>query len=325
MFKRIVVPLDGSPFGEHALRFATAIAGPSGAAIELVHVHIPEHFSGSPESITAFRYQGVTGFEAGVDHDALRHEADRLAASAASLQREVGVPVTSRVVAGRVGPALEHEAAAFHADLIVMATHARGGYDRVRLGSVGDTITRMATMPILFVRPPQVDRPAPEPAFGNILVPLDGSDLSEQILDPAIELALLFGGRLSVFHLLPYAVPRLHFSGRLMADADQMRTVFGAEYLESILNRITPRLPAVDGEIVPSGQPAAAILDAAAQRGADIVAMATHGRGGVSRLLFGSTTDAVLRASRRPMLVVRPRAAVAPLVASGTNDQFATA
>jgi nucleotide-binding universal stress UspA family protein len=308
MFSRIVVPLDGSPFGEHALRHAVAIAQPAGASIELVHVHIPERFDGAPESITAFRYQDVIGFEAAVDAALLRAEADRLAERAQRLGQETGIAVTSRVVAGRVASALEHEAEAFHADLIVMATHARGGYDRVRLGSVGDTVARIATMPILFVRPPDEDRAAAAPAFRSILVPLDGSAFSEHILEPALALARLFGARLSIFHLLPYAAPTLHLSPRLSAEAVRARSAAGADYLDEVLARVAARFPSVDGEIAANGQPATAILDAAAHRNADIVAMATHGKGGVTRLLFGSTTDAVMQASHRPMLVARPRA-----------------
>lgn len=315
MISRIVVPLDGSPFGEYALRYAAAIAHQALASIELVHVHIPERFDGAPETITAFRYQNVLGFEAAVDDALLRAEADRLAERALRLRQETGLDVTNRVVRGRIPTALEHEAEDFHADLIVMATHGRGGYDRVRLGSVGDAVAQIATMPILFVRPPDDDRRAPEPAFRGILVPLDGSQLSEQILDPAVALARLFGARISLFHLLPFATPRLHLSPRTFGEAEHARSAAGADYLDGVCNRVAAQYPAVDARLVPNGQPASAILDAVADGDIDVVAMATHGRGGFSRLLFGSTTDAVIHATRRPMLIARPRPVAAPFSA----------
>jgi nucleotide-binding universal stress UspA family protein len=307
MFRRIVVPLDGSPFADRALPVAMKIARTAGAAVELVHVHVPESFGNGIDTIPAFRYQGVMEFAAGLDEARRQREVDALQERALSLRAQEGLEVAVRVLSGHIGDAVEHEAEAFHADLIVMATHGRSGYARARLGSVGDIVLRSAIMPVLFVRPDEV-APATVPDFRSILVTLDGSSFSEQILDPAARLARLFGARLTLFHLAPYGVTRVHFTDRLREESSGSRLVEGAAYMESVLERM-PGDIAADGEVGSSGQPASAILNAAHDRGADAIAMATHGRGGATRMVFGSTTDMVLGTTHLPTLVVRPRVA----------------
>lgn len=305
MFRRIVVPLDGSAFADRALPVATQIARMAGAAIELVHVHVPAHFANGTDTIPAFRYQGVLEFAAGLEEARRRQEIDALHERAVELQASEGIDVSVRVISGHIGDAVEHEAEAFNADLIVMATHGRSGYSRARLGSVGDVVLRSALMPVLFVRPDDEGLMAKAPTFRNILVSLDGSSFSEQILEPATRLARLFGGRLALFHLAPYGVTRMHFTDQLRDESVGSRLVEGASYIESVLERL-PRDIAADGEVASNGQPASAILNAARDHGADTIAMATHGRGGVTRMIFGSTTDVVLGATHLPTLVMRP-------------------
>lgn len=305
MFTRIVVPLDGSAFADRALPVAIDIARAARASIELVHVHVPEHFAAAPETIPAFRYQGVAQFAAGLEQARRGREIDNLREKALRLQEREGLEVSSRVVAGHIGDAVEHEAEAFHADLIVMATHGRSGYARAKLGSVGDVILRTALMPILFVRPDDDGADLPAPSFENILVALDGSSFSEQIIEPAAKLTQLFGGKLHLFHLAPYGATRMHFTEELRTESAVARMAEGAAYMETVLDRLPSGILA-DGEVASHGQPASAILNAAKERSAGLLALATHGRGGITRMVFGSTTDAVLRASHMPLLVVRP-------------------
>ena len=306
MFRRIVVPLDGSTFADRALPVALQIARVAGAAIELVHVHVPEHFGNGADTIPAFRYQGVMQFAAGLEEARRRQEIEALHERGLELQAKEGIDVSVRVISGHIGDAVEHEAEAFHADLIVMATHGRSGYARARLGSVGDVVLRSALMPVLFVRPDEEGVVQTPPTFRSILVSLDGSSFSEQVLEPATRLARLFGGRLALFHLAPYGVTRMHFTDQLRDESAGSRLVEGASYMESVLERLPRDVPA-DGEVASNGQPASAILNAARDHGADAIAMATHGRGGVTRMIFGSTTDIVLGATHLPTLVMRPR------------------
>jgi len=307
MFKRIVVPLDGCGFGDHAIRYATAIAQSAGAAIELVHVHVPAHLDGDPFTLTPYRFQGVVRYEADLEHGALDRDAERLDERARRLAKATGLPVSSRLLAGRVDAAVEQEAAQFHADLIVMATHARTGYARARLGSVGDAVVRLATMPVLLVRPLENgSEPELPPHFASIVVALDGSAFSEQILEPAVGFAGLFDARLTLFHTPPDRPGRRHYNDRLRFAEEASRAGAGAQYLRRIAARVEARVPRVDIDVVTHEEPSTAILYTANDRDADLIAMATHGRGGMSRLLFGSTTDLVLRQTHRPLLVARP-------------------
>ena len=97
------------------------------------------------------------------------------------------VRVTSDLLEGpRVAETLQAHAATSGADLIVMTTHGRGPLSRFWLGSIADEMVRLATTPVLLVRPHEeaLDLTS-EPGVRHILIPLDGSDLAEQVLEPA--------------------------------------------------------------------------------------------------------------------------------------------
>lgn len=300
MYSRIVVPVDGTAFSEYAIPFALNIAGRTGARIELVRVHVPEPSGDDLYALTPYRYEGVTSFYRQLDREALRREWDELASRADALAGDTGLEVHARVTRGRIDEAVEHEAEAFHADLIVMATHARTGVARARLGSVADAVVRLATMPVLLVHPH--DEPFDAvPAFDSILVTLDGSDFSAQVLPHANALARLYGAQVALAHVemargfwTPGGTTPQHLPGT------------GDDYLHQlVLDRAgfarEPRL-----EAVVAYNATAAILDAAERLGVDLIAMATHGRGGVSRLVMGSTASAVLARTTLPVLLLRP-------------------
>lgn len=311
MYQRIVVPLDGSSFGDYAIRFAAEIARRAGASIELIHVHVPRHLEHELFAITPFRFEGVCEVDEAVDRELIAAEVEALRERAMRISADTGLRVTSHVVAGRVDMAVEDEAEAFHADLIVMATHARTGLDRLRLGSVADQVVRHATMPVLLVRPPESALSPPvESSFRHVMVPLDGSDFSEQVLPSAMHLAALFDAELSLVHVEIPPGDRL-FGGSTEDETDmedQFRKA-GRHYLEDVSQRLTGLFTREPGlEAVVARYPIVALLETAVRTGADVIAMATHGRGGVSRMIVGSTANDLLRGTWLPILLHRPRA-----------------
>lgn len=299
MYRSILVPLDGSTFGEQALPYALAIAERSGARLLLVHAHEPAYM------------------EAMIDtqlDEELREQARRyLAAQARRLARR-GARVSTRLLIGPPGHWICEAIDDAHPDLIVMTTHGRGGLDRWWLGSVTDTVLRHAHVPILAVRPKRGGRAELRaPRIRRILVPLDGSDLAEAVLGPVDRLAWVSDARIDLLSVVmpPFAVgsPYLAYSIHL-DEARLAEHVEGAEhYLDDVARRLRGRGHR-DGsaEVHVSAEVAPTILRHAAEHEADVIAIATHGRGGLRRLLLGSTADKVIRAARVPVLVYRPSA-----------------
>jgi nucleotide-binding universal stress UspA family protein len=159
---------------------------------------------------------------------------------------------------------------------------------------------------------------AAEAAFKHILIPLDGSDLAERILSPATALGELMGARFTLLRVVKPVHPTLPYTeGLSIAQLageilDQIEKLQGElrkeaqEYLTGLAERLRGRSLGVQTRIAVEEHPAAAILHEAAACGADLIAMATHGRGGLSRLFLGSVADKVLRGSMLAVLVHHP-------------------
>jgi nucleotide-binding universal stress UspA family protein len=308
MIRRIVVPLDGSPFGDTAIGFATAIARRAGAMIELIHVHVPHHIDGNLFTVTPYMYEGVLDVDAEFDHELLSRELESLRERALRLADEEGLTATARLVTGRIESAVEHEAEEFHADLIVMATHARSGFARARLGSVADAVVRQAKMPVLLVRPP--DGPSDRlavPDVRHILIAVDGSSFSEQILEPAAELARLFGADVTLVHVeIPHGERTILGVKTGDAAIERMRQV-SERYLQHMAETSRHLFEHPQLKAAVATFPAATVLDTARECEAGLIAMATHGRGGLTRLILGSTANEVLIHSPVPILLYRPK------------------
>ncbi len=295
MYKQILVPLDGSTFAEAALPLAVALSQKTGAAIHLVSVLEP---------IPAFDYDEWEAAAREGSEAYLEKVAERI-------RGQVDGEVSTGLRSGHVVETLLTEAGATHADLVVMATHGRGALSRAWLGSVADAIMRQAKTPVLFVRPseaPQVA--AATAALETILVPLDGSDISEQALEHATELGELFG---SAYHLtrvvanfIDIASPYLPYTVQMNQDILVQAKASAAEYLEERADRMRRRGLRVTTSVTVDAQAGHGILSEAEAVGCDLIAMATHGRSGMGRLVLGSAADKVLRGTHVPLLLYRP-------------------
>lgn len=297
MFKKILVPLDGSAFAEAALPLATAVARRSGAAIELVNVHEPAPNLAYDEWEAAAREWSLSY---------LRETEGRLRDFSPG-------QVTTTVLAGRVSDALVQHAEASDSDLVVMATHGRGALTRAWLGSVADAFVRHTDRPVLLVRPDEDEGPADlaaEVALDHVLIPLDGSDLSKQIVEPALALGSLFDARYTLVRIVTFptelASPYIPHTVRLNREFVDEARVTAESYLGEQAAELRARGFRVESEVLVDGQAAHVVLGRAAELDVSMLALATHGRGAVARALLGSTTDKVIRGAHRPVLVVRP-------------------
>lgn len=309
MIRSILSPLDGSPFSEHALPYALEIARRAGATLHPTHVYVPDEPWRDMDEITPFRFQDELAAEAGYEEDERREEQAYLRRVVA-LARERGVTAVPALLEGVVADALERHARHVGADLVVMATHGRGVFDRAWLGSTTDTLVRRLAVPILLVRPdgdapPDLDHP---PAIERVLIPLDGSSLAEQALEPARDVGRLWRASCILFGVTkPGAAPSPGRGKGGDADATAPDALSAArEHLQRVADRIRPHWSGVDVEVAEERHVAKAILWAAGRLGADLIVLATHGRGGLARMVLGSVADKVVRGAGVPVLVVQP-------------------
>jgi nucleotide-binding universal stress UspA family protein len=150
--------------------------------------------------------------------------------------------------------------------------------------------------------------------FKKILVCLDGSKLAEQILPYAAEVALHFEGRLVLFQVIPEPVafsPGIPGTASVPVQTDTMLQEAkkaldeATDYLENVAKPLRKKGIRVEAVSV-LGRAGQAILDYAGMNNVNLITIATHGRSGLRRGVFGSVADYVLRQSGLPMLVIRP-------------------
>ena len=296
MYSQIMVPLDGSKFAEAALPLALTLSRKTGAVIHLVTVI---------EAAPAFAYEEWASA-------ADEWTREYLAKLSESVAGHAGGAVTSNVLNGHVVDLLQKEVAAKKADLVVMASHGRGAISRFWLGSVADRFVRQADRPVLLVRPDEDDLPTldDDTSFDNLLVPLDGSELSESALMHATEFGELFG---SAYHLTRVVAYPIELASPYLPHTAQMNQKVldeakdrAAEYLEERAERMRRRGLRVTTSVTIDAQAGHGILLEAEAVDADGIAMATHGRKGLTRALIGSTADKVLRGTHLPLLLHRP-------------------
>lgn len=275
MLDRIVVPLDGSPLAESVLPQVRRIVA-EGGEIVLVRAETPV-----PTESGAFLVPDVVA------------AAEKYLAGVQDRLREQGV--RARVVA-RVGAAADvvlETVRESGAGLIAMATHGRGGAARLLLGSTAERILRESRVPVFLLRPfwsyelLPPGGPEAQP-FRRILLPVDGSGLALCAAPAASAFAKRFGAEIVVLHVLqkgedPTAVK---------AQLEDLKERFGIDGVRARTE-------------LERGDPAEAILSAAKSLKADLIALSTHGRSGLSRLVVGSVAEQVARRAESPLIVVR--------------------
>jgi nucleotide-binding universal stress UspA family protein len=199
------------------------------------------------------------------------------------------------------------------ADLVVMTTHGRGAIGRTFLGGIADHLVRTGEVPVVLVRPDAAAALPPELAEwrpGEILVPLDGSPLAEAALAPAVGFARLFRARVALLQVIqPLSLatdPPLPFPATYDEQITEVRRREGQDYLDSVAERLRDQGIEAHGAATVGWSVAGTLLELARPERIGLIAIATHGRGGLKRVLAGSVADKLVRAAEIPLLVVRP-------------------
>ncbi len=271
MFKRLLVPLDGSENAERALPWVREYARDRKATVVLVRVVTPE--------------EGATG-EAVRE---ARHYLEQVGLDLAA----AGIVAKPVVRAGKAAPVLAETARVEKCDLVIMPT--RGGSKVLRwlVGGVTEQVMRLVSIPVLVLRS-QVPL-ARQGKIGRILVPLDGSRAAEGLLAWSEHLARFHRAPIVMLHTLPEETNR----GEEDAfDSLRERATFYSDRMKKRGLRAAFK--------VRTGDAAEQILRAA--RPTDLIAMTTHGRGGFKRWVFGSVAEKVIHEARVPVLIFKGHA-----------------
>lgn len=305
MIERILVPLDGSALAERALPFAVRLAAATGARLLLMHGAEPvATLHQPPLDIETFARR-------------LR-ESEAIGALTATRRIEIEA-VGRKIPIDTAAEAICQAAADQQADLIVMSTHGRGGLGRWLYGSVADQVLRRAPAPVLLISA-TCDHEWPAHGPLRILVPLDGSKLSEAVLGPVGELAATLPAEL----ILVGATGPLEYGYADGVPFTRTGLEGALEEVRAYLGGVAERLRA-DGhavEVVAEvGRPGPVIEVAAREQKADLIAMATHGRGGIARLALGSVATETLQRAGVPLLVTRPVGVRQPAEATSARAQ----
>lgn len=308
MFRLIQVPLDGSSFAEHALPLAVGLAQRDRATLQVVRVYVP--------IADAYLYRHGPSL-ANLDRELMDHACDSLDAIVTSIAESTGFRATPVPLRGPVAETIVQHASTSGADLLIMTTQGRGPLTRFWFGSVADSLVRKTSIPILFVRP-QEEMPdfSQQPAVRHVLIALDGSQLAEQALEPAMSLGNAGEGEYTLLRVVPAIIPAAYdsTSGRVNVGLrtswhqqlnDLKRQLEGEaqDYLEQLAERLRAKSLNVHTRVMSHEQPATAILDTASSLSTDAIALTTRGQGGLNRLLLGSVADKVLRGATMPVLI----------------------
>jgi nucleotide-binding universal stress UspA family protein len=289
--RTFLVPLDGSDLSQRVLPVAEALARATGGRLVLMEAAVGRQ---------AFDDDGV--FARKMELDSTEEYLGRLEEG----ERRKGLAAEHVVLEGPAVDAILAAAEAAAADAIVMATHAHGAVGRLIAGSVADAVSRAARLPVLLV-PPRALGPFPADGRARVLVPLDGSVLAEQALGPAADLARALEADVLLLRVVeppPNYVSKRGFAADARVQVGEEFAV-ARRYVHERARDLRTAGSAATGT-VRIGDPADAIVRVAAEKGASIVAMATHGRGGLTRLLVGSVAAGVLARLSVPLLSIRP-------------------
>jgi len=295
---RILCPVDVSETSAHAFDHALALARVYDAQLTVLRVS----WAGLPPiaypiGATMPAPVPLAPAEFEVLRDELRHFTER--GSSASVKMDFAVRE------GPVVPMILEEARAIGADLIVMGTHGRSGFDRLILGSVTERVLRKAGCAVMTV-PPSDRTAVPARGTRTIVCGVDFSPASLAALDYALSIAQEFMAMLLLVHVVDWPPDR-----PLLNDVGFETEAFLAKVQEGTRSKLRTLVPAEarawcqPEELVTLGRPYEEIVRLARERDADLIVMGVHGRSTLDLALFGSTTHQVVRHATCPVITVR--------------------
>ncbi len=308
MYTRMLVPLDGSEYAEVVFPYVKELAGRLDIDVILLHVFASEASEFAPMH-RAYIEQAA---------EMVKREARKVQRKSGASPQVKPVEVRGEMVVGSPAEEILRFAEENKADFILTATHGRTGLRHWALGKVADKILRVAKVPVCLVRagvPDQV--PYDRWPKKTILVPLDGSELAESVL-PHVERLARQRDQVEVVLLRvcePLVTPSYYAAelsgvplnwGEYMQKETARSKQAAKEYLAGIEKRFRESNIDVRSEVL-VGKAADEIIDYVKKNPLSLIVMASHGRSGLSRLVYGSTAESVLFGVASPLCLVKLR------------------
>ncbi len=322
MFQHILVPLDGSSRAEQALPLAARVARKTGGTIFLLRAVPPTAGDSS------YQYSRV-GVYAEEIHKDLVQEANVYLERVAHSDLLAGITLHTYIPSDAPAQAILYYAQSQHADLIVLCSHGYTSIKRWMLGSVAQKIARHSLVPVVVLQEKSARSSLLHPEETHsvrALVALDGSPFAKATLIPTAQLVAVFGTPAlpGVLHLLRVVQPPGDQEERKYQVYDinirEYNRNEAERYLQTTKERLSKELVAhlnlqVTFSVVEDADIATALMRIAETRdstgaqssnGYDLIALATHGRGGIQRWMTGSVAERLLEKAKLPLLIVRP-------------------
>jgi nucleotide-binding universal stress UspA family protein len=298
---RILCPVDFSEFSGPALERAVRLGEWFEARVEVLHVNPFLPFAMPAGMGPAFYAEPLEAAAA------QRDEAARGLGSLVAPFLDAGVPIDTKVLEGEPWRIILEEANGFPADLLVLGTHGRSGFEQLLLGSVTEKVLRRAPCPVLTVGHVRAHSPK-GPLFRRILCAADLTQASPHTLDVALSLATENDAEITLLHVLEN-FPGDHGAGLVqrVPEIRPLRHELVAE-ARAELRKAVPSPVRTFCEVterVETGSPWSEILRVAEQMDAELIVMGAHATGAVGRMLFGSTTSQVVRRAQCPVLIIQ--------------------
>jgi nucleotide-binding universal stress UspA family protein len=316
MYRRLLVPLDGSELSETVLPYAIETAGRLDLDTTLIHVRKLEKGESSPLHQSYVQYRATV----------VKRKIEQIRQRFSLDPESKSLDVRGELVFGYPAEEIVRYAEENGVDLILMATHGRSGIRRWVMGSVADKVLQSSTVPVWLINTETAEGVAYEKwPKRTMVVPLDGSQLAEKVI-PHVEAMTKQRGdepmEVVLLHVSEPAVTLTYYSpSARMETPDGVKHIMpedyerqllaqqkriAAEYLDNVATRLKKVFPQVQTRIL-EGDPANAIIDYVENLPFSIVIMSTHARSGLGRWAYGSVAAKLLQKVPRPILLVRPK------------------
>ncbi len=294
MFRKIMVPLDGSDEAEAILPYVSHIASGMDLGVALLSV-MDRGATEMRESYYSRLFERAEQEAKGRLHNAAHH------------LRQDGVRTEEHVISGRADAEITETADRLGCNLIAMSTHGRSLLGRGILGSVADRVVHTARIPVLTVTPDKVrSYHGSDTLVTRLVVPLDGSPLAETVLPYVKEMA----SRLGYTVVLLRVVRPLHYFwvGEHPPEINEENALMeneAREYMEATAEILSRDGVDVEWRVL-VGHPTTIVLEQIRDIPHSIVALTTHGHSGFRRWIIGSLAETLVRSGGDPVLIVPP-------------------
>jgi nucleotide-binding universal stress UspA family protein len=288
MLQKVVVPLDGSELSEGVfpwLRFLAEKLQPDAEIVLIRAFEPPSTVYLLPELAVPTSNAFSDDYLGGAILEYLEEKQEELKPMNVTFHMCVGEPASEILEQSK------------EADLILLASHGRGGLGRWLMGSVATKVARGSATPTMVIGAKVLEAQHSKISkITKILVPLDGSEASERALSKAVEFAKQLDARLVLYQ----GVSQVDMQHQFALETNRTGLLYAEEYLK----RLAGAIEVVETSVhVAETYGGTGISSYAEDIKADLIVMGSHGRSGLVRWVLGSETEKVLQEAHCPVLV----------------------